>query len=180
MPFVTAAVIIVGVLCAVDLLLTYGVIRRLREHTRRLAALGTGGIASLTLTKGSTIHPFSATDRTAAALSRATFTEQTLVGFFTPGCTPCEDLLPGFLSAAGRWRDLSHPVLAVVAPAPGDDGTYAERLALVARVVVGEDASAVAAAFEVRGFPVVCLVGDGGVVVEDTVDLERLAEPVRV
>ena len=179
MPFVIAAVVIVGVLCVVDLLLTYGVIRRLREHTGRLAALGTEGFASLMAVKGSTVREFSATDRTSTGVSRATFTEQTLVGFFTPGCGPCEALLPRFVGAAERWRELSRPVLAVVAPARGED-TYVERLAPVARVVVGEDASVVAAAFEVRAYPVVCLVGDGGVVLEDTVDLDRLADPVRV
>ena len=37
MPIVIAAVTIVGVLCVLDLLLTFGVIRRLREHTAMLA-----------------------------------------------------------------------------------------------------------------------------------------------
>ncbi len=178
MPFVIAAVVIVGVICTVDLLLTYGVVRRLREHTRQLASLSVGTTASIMATKGSAIGEFSATDRTSAALSRATFTEPTLVGFFTPGCPPCEALLPRFVSAAHRWRDMSRQVLAVVAPGPADD-TYVQRLAPVARVVVGEHASTVAAAFEVRGFPVVCL-ADGGVVIEDRVDLDKLADPVRL
>ena len=178
MPFVIAAVVIVGVISIVDLLLTYGVVRRLREHTRQLTALGAGATAGLMAAKGSAIGEFSAADTTSAALSRATFTRSTLVGFFTPGCTPCEALLPRFVSAARRWRDSSRPVLAIVAPGAGDDA-YAEHLASVARVVVGEHANTVAAAFEVRGFPVVCLVNDGGVVVDDKVDVDRLADPVR-
>ena len=178
MPFVIAAVVIVGLISIVDLLLTYGVVRRLREHTRQLTALGAGATASLMAAKGSAVGEFSAADTTSAALSRATFTRSTLVGFFTPGCTPCEALLPRFVSAARRWRDSSRPVLAIVAPGAGDDA-YAEHLASVARVVVGEHANTVAAAFEVRGFPVVCLVNDGGVVVDDKVDVDRLADPVR-
>ena len=161
MPFVIAAVVIIGMISIVDLLLTYGVVRRLREHTRQLTALGAGATASLMAAKGSAVGEFSAADTTSAALSRATFTGSTLVGFFTPGCTPCEALLPRFVSAARRWRDSSRPVLAIVAPGAGDDA-YAEHLASVARVVVGEHANTVAAAFEVRGFPVVCLVNDGG------------------
>ena len=38
--FLTAAVVVVGVIAAVDLLLTLGVIRRLREHTE---LIGSGG-----------------------------------------------------------------------------------------------------------------------------------------
>lgn len=175
MPFVTAAVAIVGVLCAVDLLLTYGVIRRLREHTRILAAPGAG--PGMVAAPGSTVGEFTATDHASAPLSPATFTEPTLVGFFTPGCGPCEALLPRFTNAARRWREQSRQVVEVVAPGAGDEA-YVGRLAPVARVVGGADAGALAEAFAVRGYPVVCLV-DSGVVLDDRVDLDRLSDAVR-
>src|SRR5437763_1300358 len=87
MPFVIAAVVIVGVIAIVDLLLTYGVVRRLREHTRQLTALGAGATAGLMAAKGSAVCEFSAADTTSASPSRAPFTRSTLVGCFTPGCT---------------------------------------------------------------------------------------------
>jgi len=37
MAILSAAVVVVGLLCLTDLLLTFGVIRRLREHTEQLA-----------------------------------------------------------------------------------------------------------------------------------------------
>ena len=40
MPILIAAVVVVGCLCLLDLLLTFGVIRRLREHTSMLTAAG--------------------------------------------------------------------------------------------------------------------------------------------
>lgn len=39
MPFLVTAVVLVGLLCAVDLLLTFAVLRRLREHTEELGRL---------------------------------------------------------------------------------------------------------------------------------------------
>src|SRR5881398_1037800 len=67
MPFVIAAVVIVGVISIVDLLLTYGVVRRLREHTRQLTALGAGATASLMAAKGSAVGEFSAAEVVSAA-----------------------------------------------------------------------------------------------------------------
>ena len=42
MPILIAAVVVVGGLCLLDLLLTFGVIRRLREHTSMLTGAGGG------------------------------------------------------------------------------------------------------------------------------------------
>lgn len=179
MSYVVAAVVIVGLVSTVNLLLTYGVVRRLRAHGTQLAVLGAGANASRMAAKGSVVGRFSALDTTSAAHSRATFTELTLVGFFAPGCAPCEALVPHFESAARRWGESSRPVLAVVASGPEED-TYARRLAPVARVITGQHADTVAAAFEVRAFPVVCLVDDGGVVIEDNVELDGLTDSVRV
>jgi len=36
MAILSAAIVVVGLLCLADLLLTFGVIRRLREHTEQL------------------------------------------------------------------------------------------------------------------------------------------------
>ena len=37
MAILGAAIVVMGLLCLIDLLLTFGVIRRLREHTEQLA-----------------------------------------------------------------------------------------------------------------------------------------------
>jgi hypothetical protein len=62
-PIVIAAVIVVGVLCVLDLLLTFGVIRRLKEHTAMLAERGSGSLAPpvIGLAEGERPGAFSAT-----------------------------------------------------------------------------------------------------------------------
>jgi hypothetical protein len=46
MHFLIAAVVLVGLLCAVDLLLTFAVLRRLREHAQRLGRLSASASAA--------------------------------------------------------------------------------------------------------------------------------------
>ena len=60
------AVVVVGVLCLIDLLLTFGVIRRLREHTTMLAGFQPGGDRVTGLAAGGTPAAFTATDATSA------------------------------------------------------------------------------------------------------------------
>ncbi|HET6856330.1 MAG TPA: hypothetical protein VFH94_04445, partial [Streptomyces sp.] len=58
MPFVIATVVLVGLLCTLDLVLTVGVIKRLREHTELLAKQGGG---RMSLGPGDEVGAFSAT-----------------------------------------------------------------------------------------------------------------------
>ncbi len=163
MPYVVAALVLVGGLALLNLLLTYGLIRRVREQAAVLNDLA-GGLAPVPDSEmarpvGSPVPPFATEAVDGAPVDAAWFDRPTLVGFFSPGCRPCAELIPRFTAAAATTR-----ALAVVEPAPVDDGDYRAALAGHATVVAGERARAVVAAFGVSTFPAVCLVDAAGVI----------------
>jgi peroxiredoxin len=170
MPYLAPAVAVFGLLAAVNLLLTIGVVRRLREQTAELAELRgrapTGG-AEISLPIGATVGPFEAATVDGRTVTLASFGDRPLVGFFSPSCKPCKERLPGFVQhAAGRpgGRDA---VLAVVAGTREASVDYVEQLRAVATVVVEPDQGSVQKAFGVTGFPSFLLIRDGEVDVTD-------------
>ncbi len=60
MAILVAAIGLVGLLCLADLLLTFGVIRRLREHTEQLAGLRGQDAPVTGLPYGAIPEPFTA------------------------------------------------------------------------------------------------------------------------
>jgi len=188
MPVLVAAVVVIGLLCVIDLLLTLGTIRRLREHTDLLTRLASALDGTATRARsdpkpmvGTEIGPFTAVTTAGEILDAAALPADTLIAFFDPGCAPCEDLRPDFLRyAAGRpgGRDR---VVAVVNARPDEvvpPGRIAE-LDAVARVVVGPAAEAVRTAFDVHGWPTLCTVADGRITASGT-DLAALRTPAGV
>ncbi|MFD0472431.1 hypothetical protein ACFQ0B_32145 [Nonomuraea thailandensis] len=128
MAYLVAAVVLVGLLCMVNLLLTVGLIRRLRRQSPPQPPMAAG------LAPGGSVPRFAATTTSGEPVSDELLGAPALVGFFSPGCRPCVDLLPLF---AERARGTSDGVLAVIADGPGGDATvYLEQLEQVARVVV--------------------------------------------
>ncbi|MEU4174567.1 redoxin domain-containing protein [Streptomyces sp. NPDC026589] len=113
-----AAVLAVGALALVDLVLTVGVVRRLREHSDLLrqasapaAAMpgGMSGIASV----GTPVPSFTAGPSDSPVTDRD-LTDGTLVAFFSPTCEPCRDKLPGFVARYADRPEEARQVLAVV------------------------------------------------------------------
>ncbi|WP_163505999.1 TlpA family protein disulfide reductase [Fodinicola acaciae] len=172
----TAFVAVVGALSLVNLLLCIGIVRRLREHTDILnTKLGDNGPAPM-YAAGQRIGDFQATTVDGAAVSRDALTGTTLLGAFTPGCTPCKERLPLFIEqAAQRDRD---QVLAIVSGTVDDAADYVARLSAVARVVREEDGGPVTTAFGVEGFPAFALIDTDGVVLASGTKLGALAMPV--
>ncbi|MEV4415377.1 hypothetical protein [Catellatospora sp. NPDC049609] len=163
MPYLIAAVVLLGLLCLLNLVLTYGVVRRLRRHSEILAAReDTGQTGGSTAPAGTELPPFSAVSVQGGELSERSFTAPTLVGFFSPGCPPCEALIPRFVAAAAAGGSSA---LAVVEEEEGMEA-YVGRLRSVATVVAGPQARVLAKAFAVRGYPAICLVGAGGVIAD--------------
>ncbi|MEO3888355.1 TlpA disulfide reductase family protein [Nonomuraea sp. B5E05] len=162
MPYLVAAVVLVGLLCMVNLLLTVGVIRRLREQSGRQdfpEPMTTGGLA-----RGDRIPDFAATTTNGEPISGELLGGPAMVGFFSPGCKPCKDLLPHFVEAARRTPDA---VLAVVAAGSDEDAApYVEHLAQVASVVTEEPQGPVQSAFKVAGYPTVFLLDADGAVAD--------------
>ncbi|WP_433041631.1 hypothetical protein [Dactylosporangium sp. CS-033363] len=156
MAILAAAVAVVGVLCVIDLLLTVGVIRRLREHTEQLAQALAGRPPAIAA-------PGTTVDFDGSA---------SVVGFFSPGCGPCAELLPKFVE-----RVAGESVLAVVVGDGAEVDSMVELLAPVARVVREDHGGTVAAAFGVSSFPSVFAM-DGRTIAGSGHDLGALRAPV--
>ncbi|MEV0231398.1 hypothetical protein [Nonomuraea sp. NPDC050786] len=176
MPYLIAVVALVGALCLVDLVLTLGVVRRLREHTKLLDALyeavdlmggpaGAGGRMS----PGDVAAEFEATTVDGTPLTRELLVDGTVVAFLSPDCSGCHEKLPGFASwAAGQDRSR---VLAVIDNRSGDPAEMVTALRAVAQVVVD---SAVSDAFGVQAFPTFLQVATGGRLLAVAPDISRL------
>jgi hypothetical protein len=160
MAYLAAAVTLVGIVATVDLLLTVGVVRRLREHTAELAALRRPG-QEAALPVGSPVGAFATASVAGRPVGPDTLGGRTLVGFFSPGCTPCTERLPGFVAYAAGRAGGPDAVLAVVAGEPAEAAETVEALRRVATVVVEPDDGPLQRAFGVSGFPAFVLVEDG-------------------
>jgi thiol-disulfide isomerase/thioredoxin len=179
MAYVIAALALVGMLCGVNLLLTFGVVRRLREHAELLAGAPQVEIGS-PVPVGSVVGEFSVATADGDVVTRDSLDGGTVVGFFSPGCGPCEELLPRFVEYAASEGG-GRPVVAVVAAPGAEAGEMAAQLASVARVVV-EDAfgGPVSAAFGVRGYPALCVVDGAGTVAAGGSTMDALPVSARV
>ncbi|WP_406859401.1 hypothetical protein ABZO31_03375 [Streptomyces sp. HUAS MG47] len=157
------------VLCLFNLVLSYGIVRRLRAMARARA----GSPATVS----GRVEDFTVTATSGARVSRAELVPDSVLGFFSPGCPPCAALLPRFVAAVEDAGLPAERVLAVVMPGEDDAEArqYAQRLARVATVVAGEQARTVSAACGVQGFPAVCAIDAVGRIHEVDSDLAALA-----
>ncbi|MFI1420063.1 TlpA family protein disulfide reductase [Streptomyces sp. NPDC020731] len=151
-----------------DLLLTLGVIKRLREHTQQLASRPAGRRDGTALRVGETVGDFRVTARNGRELTPAGLPDGTVVAFFSPTCGPCEEKVPKFAAYARTLPMGERQVVAVVVGDAAAAAPFADLLTPVASVVVEEPDGALNSAFRVQAFPTVLQVGhgrDGGLVV---------------
>ncbi|MDP9863716.1 MULTISPECIES: TlpA family protein disulfide reductase [Streptosporangium] len=160
MPYLVVAVVFVGALCAVNLLLTLAVIRRLREHSAQLAN-GRSTRPPL-VASGTALPEFTASASDGTTVSQDFFTGPTLVGMFSTTCAACHERLPEFTAWAGQLGP--GRALAVVTGDPEDAGVFTAALAPVAPVVVEPPDGPLARAFQVSFFPTFYLVDDRAVI----------------
>lgn len=173
MILLSVAVALVAMLCLVDLVLTLGVVRRLRDHSERLAALSDIGPDLETIRgPGGAVDPFTATSTAGTPVALDDLTEPTLVGFFSPDCSSCAEKLPAFRSYAEAFPGGKDRTLAIVASEAGGL-TYRSALSAVAAVVVERELGPVQKAFGIRGFPAFAVVVDG-VIVQSSHDVAEL------
>lgn len=170
MPYLVAAVVVVGLLGLVNLLFAFGVVRRLREHTDLLDKLGnrSGGEAgAVMLEAGSTVEEFDTVTVDGDRVSRADLVASagtTLVGVFSPGCSACEAQLGEFVEYAAAHPGGRDRTLVVVVGPDAESASYVERLEASARVVredrdaPGGSGGSLSKALGVRGFPAFALV----------------------
>ncbi|WP_328338975.1 TlpA family protein disulfide reductase [Micromonospora sp. NBC_00421] len=114
MLLLAAAVTIVGVLVAVNLLLCLGIVRRVREHATRLAALPELPADGM-LPVGAPVGSFTAHAVDGTPVTRESLPDGGLCVFLAADCPPCRDELPDVVEAAAAGRR-------VVAVVVGDDG----------------------------------------------------------
>jgi hypothetical protein len=179
MAILTAAVIAVGVLCLLDLLMTFGVIRRLREHEEMISK---SGHAAMPPTSGllPSEHAAAFTAVTAAGDLLTGASGLRVAAFFSTMCSVCPERVEPFVSYLGGHQFAPDSVLAVVVAPGGDRPPYTERLATVARICFETEDGELAKAFKVQGFPAFCLLDGDGAVVASSYDPANLPAPAPV
>lgn len=178
MAVLAGAVVIVGVLCLIDLLLTFGVIRRLREHTELLAGSQPGADHVIGLAAGEVPTAFTATDSEGAELRGPS--GLSVVAFFSPSCSICPKRAPVFIDYVRQHPVRRDEVLAVIVGQPTDSVPYLADLTEVARVCTEPPESAIGLAFGVQGVPAFFVLEPGGTVLGSGFDPSALPAPAAV
>lgn len=178
MPYLVAAVLALGALGLLNLLLTVGVVRRLRQLAAAPGALPPG-LPDAVLPVGSTVTDFSSTTVDGLTVSRRDLDDGTLVGFFSPGCEPCVEAVPTFVRAARTFPGGTSRVIAVVAGTGEAGAAMRDALTPVARVVVEPPGAAgLVSAFGVTAFPAATLVDADGRIRWSGPDVAALPVPI--
>jgi thiol-disulfide isomerase/thioredoxin len=158
-------VAVLTVVCLVNLLLTVGVVRRLREHADLIAR--SSSAPPPPLRPGSPVPGFAELAGVEAG------SEETVIGFLSPGCEPCRTLLPGFLERAGAVGSS----LAVVVGGAELAREYTDRLTPHVKVAVEEMGGPLTSAFQVTVFPTFFVVASDGTVLGSGNGLAALERP---
>lgn len=158
MPYLAAALVLVTALCLLNLVLTMGVIRRLRADAGHRSLAPSAAERAV----GNSVGEFLATSVTGVAVDHGRLDGRAVVGFFTPGCRPCAEQLPEFERLARRLG--ADRVLGVVVGDGAACDADAARLSAVAPVVVERPGGPVSTAFSVDAFPSLFEVRNGTVV----------------
>jgi hypothetical protein len=169
MVALTAAVVLVGTLCILDMLMTFGVVRRLREYGARLdelapprdAAAGRA-IAGELPPPDHTVGDFVATTTDGRSISPGVLPAGYVAVFLAADCVSCRQRVPRIRKwAATQDRDR---VLVLIDGQASDPADLVSVLEPVANVVVEAIGTPTTEAFAVTTFPSFCVVGDGKVV----------------
>lgn len=174
MTVIAIALAVLGAAVALNITLTVGVIRRLREHSTQLAQLRNPD--SVMAPVETVTGEFSVRTLDGEKLSERDWRGLTLVGFFSPTCSACHERLPQFIEHASRMPGGRQQALAVVV---GEEGTEAQaaELTAVARTVVEAPDGPLVKAFSVRGFPAFAMVGGDRRIVATGYELDQVPLP---
>jgi hypothetical protein len=175
MPFVVSGIILVGVLCLLDMLMTFAVLRRLREHSARLAELPDftmGGPAYAAKFLDRPLPEFSAQAVDGREVSSRSLAGRSgLIAVLRAGCGPCQEQLPTLAQLAGEEGII---VIGVVTGSVADARGMVGQLTDTSLVVMGPDADALAKTLDADVFPTYLEVDEAGVVVRAETHLSAL------
>lgn len=166
MAFSTTVIAVLSVLTVFHLLLTFGVIRRLRQHTelieecRRL--FHAGPEPAVAIHDGEVVGDFTARTIGGDTIDRSALVDHRFIGFFSPGCSACVDQLRAFVEFA---ESEVVRALAVVVGDASEAADFVAKLSRVATVVVEPLNGDLSKAFKIRGFPAFCAVDGSGAVI---------------
>lgn len=158
MVILTVAVVLVAALALLTLLITLGLVKRLRvhaDHLTKLLANQSPGRDVIGVSVGTPIASFTATTIDGLEVTPA---GGMLLGFFSTTCSTCAESLPGFLTYAeplGRER-----VVAIVQGFEPALTELAEQLSKVAQVVIEPVDGPVARAVGVSAMPTFVVLDD--------------------
>jgi thiol-disulfide isomerase/thioredoxin len=170
--------ILVGVVSVLNLALTFGVIRRLREHDELIAKGTSGGTGQQPLLPvGQRSADFTGTTTSGDPVARDLLSGDTLVAFLTPSCTPCQKRIPDLVDAARSWPGGRRDTLTVIVGDADAASEYVEQLAPVAQVVVEQPGGEIVAAFGVEAYPTFSVIDKTGTVLRSAIDPAELARP---
>jgi hypothetical protein len=164
----------VGALCLLNLLLTFGVIRRLRVHTDLLSRRGGGEQPTVMLGTGELVAEFETSTVDGRVLSRDRLSGSTLVAFFSPHCQACVEQLPRFVDRAAAVPGGREQVVAVLVGGEAETREQRERLEPVAQIVMDTPSGVVPRAFSVVGFPAFALLEPDGTVSASGYDVDTV------
>lgn len=164
--YLVTVVVLCVLLTVFNLFLTLGVIRRLKDHTTQFTELGRLMPRPEPMIKvGERPTPFTAETVNGLRVSDAQLRSGGLVGFFSPTCGSCDEWVPRFVEAARALPGGPHTALAVVVTeTPAAGAAMVALLRDVAMVVVEADRGPLVEAFEAKGFPAMCRLGEDGTV----------------
>src|SRR6266508_3698318 len=142
MPYLVAAIVLLGAVCTVNLILTLALIRRLREQ-----AGGPPGprqpLPKVIVGIGERPAEFTAATTEGEPIDRDAVAGG-LVGFFSPQCSPCRERVPEFMEYAHH---------AVVEPVDGPLSTAFAVGGLPALCLLDQTSTVVAAGTSLVTFP---------------------------
>lgn len=178
MAALSAAVILVGLICLTDLLLTFGVIRRLREHSAQISSFGQAGGAAVPvvgLAEGESPAAFASVTIDGQPMTGPA--EIRMVAFFSKTCSVCPGKVAPFLEYVTSHQLARDSILAVVVGSPDDPPAYLDDLMQVGQIVFEELDGAISQAFKLSGFPAFCLLDADGAVLASGFDPAMLPKP---
>lgn len=176
----SAALEVLGAFCALNLMLTVAMARRLREFGEHLTPLQpgagySGDHSSFLLPRGSVAPDFTTTSIDGTQRSRRDLLgKPSLIAFLLTNCPPCHKQVPDLLRYAPTVASPAN-VLAVISGQGEEADSLASALKGIATVVREEEEPTLGRAFSVEAYPTFYLLDDNGMIQSGAPTIHRLA-----
>lgn len=178
MWLLTAGVVLFGAIATLNLILTLGVIKRLREQSEQQAAGGAGSDPTPLLNPGELPSEFTTTSVDGAVISRDGPAGIRLLAFVSPLCDMCAAQLPDLLDRAAHMPGGRDSVIVVTVGKGDEVAEYGEQFRGVAQVVHETGTGAITRAYKLGGLPAFGLIDQDGRVMSSSIAIDRLDVPV--